>query len=176
MGSFKMRHQFKRIPLILALLGACRAQDLPVIHVPAESARVLREAYQRKIEADRAYANLERQAVILYATRPGQASSGQQAVVANDPLPGWESGCSFSEDFSVIVLALNRSRSPNPSPRLARTAGKHTTSENQSPEKEKPMFNRIAASLFSLSCWPVHSVLNPSQQESTIPHLIRCPS
>lgn len=118
-----MRHQFKRIPLILALLGACRAQDLPVIHVPAESARVLREAYQRKIEADRAYANLERQAVILYATRPGQASSGQQAVVTNDPLPGWEWGVSFSEDFSVMVARPKPQPKPEPKPAPCEDSG-----------------------------------------------------
>jgi hypothetical protein len=100
---------------VLAALAVC-AQDLPVIHVPAESARVLREAYQRKIEADRAYAALERQAVILYATRPGQASSGQQAVVTNDPLPGWEWGVSFSEDFSVMVA---RPKPPKPDPKPA---------------------------------------------------------
>lgn len=93
----------KKYALFFLLTSFLCAQDLQVIHLPPDAAQTLQQAYQRKQEATEVYDQLERLAIMSYATRPGGGNAGNAMIVTRDPLPGWQFGAVFTLDFAAMI-------------------------------------------------------------------------
>lgn len=89
--------------LLLLFLLPLSAQELRIIHLSDEDARILRSLAEQKRIADANWANAERYLKKKYTTEPGIAESGEIKLDVQNPRRGWEWGIEFSQDYTAIV-------------------------------------------------------------------------
>jgi hypothetical protein len=92
----------RRLLLLLFLLPL-GAQDLLIIHLSDEDARILQSLAEQKRIADFNWANAQKYLKWKYATEPGLAEAGNVKIEVRNPKHGFEYGIDFSQDYTTLA-------------------------------------------------------------------------
>lgn len=104
----------KLLVLTFALAFGLSAQDGKAVHLPEAVSQAVSHLYSAKVDGDKAWESAKKQLVTIFASTQEQScigTVGDPCIFTSSPLPGFENGVIFTDDFAVMLPA------PKPDPK-----------------------------------------------------------